>query len=576
MTYPIDDAGNPRVDFVWGNMPLQPDQQRDGDGWVIVDDPNTVGNRGWSETRVIPSDHLQENLTVSLSVGDQSYDAAWDNVTTRSVSVKADNHTVATTGYSNFPAYIPNYAGDDNPVLNALVPTIEGLGESAAHNLLEAAGFAWSNDGTTSEGATEGNNGNVHQITTGIQSVDTVVHYQIYANTITVPSVVDFDSVSAAEAFLISEGLTLGTVTTSTVGATYSNWNWVKSQTPASGAQVAPGTAVDLVSYNYVSSATSGSIAGFTRNGSPMGWSLNGTEAIMFVTGRQNWPAISSTFAVSGTSNSTYNQNWTVVDVKPDNSYNTGGTAIKVAAAGTFTGNTSTGGTWAPPLTPIISANSNWAYRKGTVGMDQFSTLYFGDSQLNTLPSDLINSPDSFSVVISGSGPGITPGTYQVRNAANAMPGMYPPSVQITFEAMGSSNLIGESWSGSSGYGTPVTGVTIAVVQTSPLITWESGTTRWYSEHNSNSVHFNGIQSMPSALQSSPTSYKLVVTGGNYPGEYAISSVRMDMIANHLVVTTATHFGGSGMMDPTIVGSSLSPNAFMGVADAGLVQIVHI
>jgi len=29
MTYPVDDAGNPRVDFVWGNMAMQPDQQRD-------------------------------------------------------------------------------------------------------------------------------------------------------------------------------------------------------------------------------------------------------------------------------------------------------------------------------------------------------------------------------------------------------------------------------------------------------------------------------------------------------------------------------------------------------------------
>ena len=28
MTYPVDDAGNVRVDFVWGHMPMQPDQQR--------------------------------------------------------------------------------------------------------------------------------------------------------------------------------------------------------------------------------------------------------------------------------------------------------------------------------------------------------------------------------------------------------------------------------------------------------------------------------------------------------------------------------------------------------------------
>jgi hypothetical protein len=57
-SYPRDDSGEIQVDFVWGNMPLQPNEDRD------------------------------ETLDDTL-----------------------DNHTIATEGWSNYPAYIPNYNG---------------------------------------------------------------------------------------------------------------------------------------------------------------------------------------------------------------------------------------------------------------------------------------------------------------------------------------------------------------------------------------------------------------------------------------------------------------------------------
>ena len=64
-----DSLGNVQVDFVWGNFPLQPDADR------------------------------------GLNTLDPTL----------------DNHSIATTGYANFPQFIPNYAGDEaNTILDAV------------------------------------------------------------------------------------------------------------------------------------------------------------------------------------------------------------------------------------------------------------------------------------------------------------------------------------------------------------------------------------------------------------------------------------------------------------------------
>jgi hypothetical protein len=82
-----DDAGNVQVDFVWGNLPMQPDDDRD------------------------------TNLDPAL-----------------------DNHVIATTGYSNFPGYIPNYAGDDDTGLEFVVPNVLRKSLNEADALITAAG----------------------------------------------------------------------------------------------------------------------------------------------------------------------------------------------------------------------------------------------------------------------------------------------------------------------------------------------------------------------------------------------------------------------------------------------------
>lgn len=72
MTYPTDSAGNVQVDFVWGNFPLQPNDQR----------------------------------------GENTLDYA------------LDNHVIAEIGWSNYPAYIPNYSGDEDAGLEYVVPDL--------------------------------------------------------------------------------------------------------------------------------------------------------------------------------------------------------------------------------------------------------------------------------------------------------------------------------------------------------------------------------------------------------------------------------------------------------------------
>jgi hypothetical protein len=101
---PLDDAGNVVVDFVWGNFPLQPNDQR----------PDTSTGR----------------LDFAL-----------------------DNHVLAQVGWNGYPGYEPNTTGSavdiDDPAngiqddeLFLTVPTVIGLTTALAVDALKDAGFA--------------------------------------------------------------------------------------------------------------------------------------------------------------------------------------------------------------------------------------------------------------------------------------------------------------------------------------------------------------------------------------------------------------------------------------------------
>lgn len=101
----LDDAGNVVVDFVWGNFPLQPNDQR----------PDTATGR----------------LDFAL-----------------------DNHVIAQTGWNGYPLYVPNTDGEyvsGTPFI--VVPNVLGLTTALAVDALKDAGYV-AGDITTASGAT--------------------------------------------------------------------------------------------------------------------------------------------------------------------------------------------------------------------------------------------------------------------------------------------------------------------------------------------------------------------------------------------------------------------------------------
>jgi len=132
MTNPVDDLGNVRVDFAWGNLPLQPDDQRGED----ILDP------------------------------------------------ELDNHIIATSGYQGFPAFITGGVFDDT-IANAVVPNLVGLNLIGVGNALTAAGLVGSNT-NSSVGATAENNGLVKSQATAAGTtvnVGTTINYVTYLYT---------------------------------------------------------------------------------------------------------------------------------------------------------------------------------------------------------------------------------------------------------------------------------------------------------------------------------------------------------------------------------------------------------
>ena len=102
-----DDLGNVAVDFIWGNLPMQPNDDRGGN----------------------------------------PLDAA------------LDNHVIAAEQYNGYPGYNPVYPYLD-VIANVAVPNVVGSTLNAANSALVAVGLSQTSTTTTS-GANSGNNGKV-------------------------------------------------------------------------------------------------------------------------------------------------------------------------------------------------------------------------------------------------------------------------------------------------------------------------------------------------------------------------------------------------------------------------------
>lgn len=146
--YPQVTAGNIAVDFVWGNLPMQPDDDRTGNGSAtVVVAADAAQNKQWSGYSVKTSPALTKtSIDVTLSGG-----------LTSSVP---NNHSVALNNWNGYPDYTPEAPYTDT-IDQAAVPNVVGLSESAAQTALEAVGFFKGTVTTTADGATAENDGKV-------------------------------------------------------------------------------------------------------------------------------------------------------------------------------------------------------------------------------------------------------------------------------------------------------------------------------------------------------------------------------------------------------------------------------
>lgn len=198
MSNPVDDLGNVQVDFVWGNIPMQPDDAR---GMAVLD-PDL------------------------------------------------DNHIIAATQYNGFPGYTPVPPFTDT-VDNATVPNVVGSTESVANSTLVAAGLVKGVVTSTAVGATTVNDAKVKTQTPAAGAVvneGAAVALVLFAAP-TVPDVTG-DTLEDATDALEALGFVVAS-TTSSDGATLENDGTVKSQSPVGATKANTGSTVDLVVYDF-------------------------------------------------------------------------------------------------------------------------------------------------------------------------------------------------------------------------------------------------------------------------------------------------------------------------------------
>lgn len=138
----LDTSGNVKVDFVWGNFPMQPDDERTGTATQIG---GSTGDTGWAQTTKVNSNALvKAAITKNLNNG--------------LTSVVPNNHSVALNNWNGYPDYNPAAPYLDT-VDQAALPNVVGLTETAAGAALVAAGFVKGAVTTTAIGATAENDG---------------------------------------------------------------------------------------------------------------------------------------------------------------------------------------------------------------------------------------------------------------------------------------------------------------------------------------------------------------------------------------------------------------------------------
>ena len=122
-----DTSGQQAVDFVWGNFPMQPNEDRAGAVSPANFSANSSGDNYWGATTMVASDRLNAALS---------------------------NHAVVEAKYAGYPAFTGN---DDGAYISGVayivVPSVLGDTTAVALDELKDAGYEAANI-TTASGAT--------------------------------------------------------------------------------------------------------------------------------------------------------------------------------------------------------------------------------------------------------------------------------------------------------------------------------------------------------------------------------------------------------------------------------------
>jgi hypothetical protein len=128
----LDTAGNVVVDFAWGNIPMQPNDERTTTAdfttapSTVVSAANATGNYGWSGYTVYPSSRLNPNLGI---------------------------HKMAEGKYAGFPDFESGDGAYVSGTAYIAVPNVLGLTTALAIDALRDAGYETANI-TTATAAT--------------------------------------------------------------------------------------------------------------------------------------------------------------------------------------------------------------------------------------------------------------------------------------------------------------------------------------------------------------------------------------------------------------------------------------
>jgi len=183
-------AGNVAVDFVWGNMPSQTNDDRSGSSISYNANGGGSGDHAWSTTTDYTS-ILSTETQPTVNVGTNTYTVPADNIVNVLNSWSGFPANTVTTSYQGAGSYWTQNAtqnasgaGFATSVSTATVPSIVGLTQVEADRVL---GVADLNTGTvtfTATGATQVNNGTVYSqsVAAGATGITkgTAVNFVVY------------------------------------------------------------------------------------------------------------------------------------------------------------------------------------------------------------------------------------------------------------------------------------------------------------------------------------------------------------------------------------------------------------